>query len=243
MVAWNALDAAIVVQDYNHLLHNSTVALLHRSKSDEVLVAVDDCSLAVDYVAAAKHVASVLPEALPSTDCRLRPQKFEVAANTALDDPNKEIFPVGFLPRTEDAVQSMEIDALVRFPCMEEHVVVVVVAHVCTEIAAAAVETADYKKIDAADTENDELAAAVAASEMDQAIVVAVASPFYTVSGKDPYYHYTVNTHSSFDERSHQSNCQVDLRASFVEAVLFVKNLSSHHYNYYCYCRYLSSHY
>ena len=44
VVAWNALDAAIVVQDYNHLLHNSTVALLHRSKSDEVLVAVDDCS-------------------------------------------------------------------------------------------------------------------------------------------------------------------------------------------------------
>ena len=155
-----------------------------------------------------------------------------MGSEMCIRDRNKVIVPVEFLPYMKDAVPSMEIDALVCCPCMMDHFVVAsaAVADVCTEIVVAvAVETADYKEIGGApDTENDERAAAVAvvASETDQAAAAAVAS--CTVN-EIPYHCYTVNKHSAFDERSHQSNYLVDLHASYVGAVLFVTyHLSSH---------------
>mmetsp|Transcript_28821 Transcript_28821/g.49042 ORF Transcript_28821/g.49042 Transcript_28821/m.49042 type:complete len:226 (-) Transcript_28821:797-1474(-) len=141
-----------------------------------------------------------------------------------------------------DAALSMETDALVLLPCMGDLAVAAVDDAACMEIvdAVASAEIADYKEIDAVDMENVERAAAAAAdvvaSEMDQAVVAPVASPFYTVNENHPF--YTVNAHnyshhhelhSAFDERSHQSNCQVDLHASCA-AVVFVKHLSFHYY-------------
>ncbi len=261
---WNALVAATaagivvdpdrIVQDHRLHLHNNKVDRLHRNRSDEdeaavAGVAADDCSVAVYYVAV-ENFASVLPGASPSTDCRLHPQKFEVAASTAgvALAPNKEISPVGFLlPCMDhvDAALNTEIDTPVLFPYTEGLVVAAAVAaaaavEVCTEIVDFAfAEIVDYKEIDehAAVGNAEHAAAAVVALEMDQAVAAAAASPFDTVTENS---HYIVNSYdSASDEISHQSNYQADLHASFV-GVVSVKHPS---YRYHCHYQHLSSHY